>query len=186
MKKVFLLFLCALTICTLFIMPASAAGEGFYSVGLTDGCATIDDLPLGLYRLVGFDTDECDFIDTTVDLTFDGLCTYVELHNGEIEICYIDGLIEICVTATDPAITNGGISLELIKAYEEPIIGASIWDVFTGVGNYISESLNSATALFYNADSATLTPVGTLSIVAVAVALATLIIALLRNYLHLS
>lgn len=190
MKKILLLMLCALTICTLFIIPASAAG---YQIAGTFSCGSYAvDAPepvAGPAVLTLFDNGN------TYSMLFElepGTCAtsydpVPDLGIELVEICFSNGSVSICALndVYEPAEIFCDFILDYQASGDDPIVGASIWDVLTGAGNYIAESLNSATALFYNAEAATLTPVGTLSLVAVAIGLAILIVVLLRNYLHL-
>lgn len=204
MKKVFLFFLCALTICTLFIMPAMATSNNYVYDFLEHDSVEVEQFPSAGTYVLSFEfsgNEFDDFISEPINIldfgsgedfyfVYKGSERWYRMSFEGSDDCWMIFFDSLFDDYSNAFSNLNGVRVTLIPVtsgsdVQDSAAGASIWDVFTGVGNYISESLSSATALFYNAETATLTPVGTLSLVAVAVGLAILIVALLRNYLHL-
>lgn len=61
----------------------------------------------------------------------------------------------------------------------------AIVNVWTSVMSAIVGLFNSAQALFWNAESSTLTFLGTLSVIGVAIGVVLLIVGIIQNFLHL-
>ncbi len=61
----------------------------------------------------------------------------------------------------------------------------SITSVWTAIMTWISDSLGSVQELFYNTTDSTLTFLGTLSVIGVAIGVIFLLIGVIQNFLHL-
>ena len=60
----------------------------------------------------------------------------------------------------------------------------AITNVFTAMADWISETLPTITAIFYDGASGTLTVLGTLAVIALGISIFFLLMGLVQNFLH--